>query len=249
MASESAAAEGQIEQEMAVLFENVQRLTNAACQDCGGTVCGHAAVCSIVLGFRTTGRCLACLARAVERPLADLRQHLLQYVIRRKCYRTAWVAASRSEGCGDRIRPECIFPATEAAALADSEGEDPSARLDESLGHQSENGAARSRASGPHNDETPVERSRNQETPAEPLPVEGVWDAGDMACGELLLELRLRLQKLRPGAVLQVIAHDPSAPEDLPAWGRLTGHACVRFHHPVYFIQRKESSSCPAAFA
>jgi NifU-like protein involved in Fe-S cluster formation/TusA-related sulfurtransferase len=54
-----------------------------------------------------------------------------------------------------------------------------------------------------------------------------VWDAGDLGCGELVLELRGRLAAM-PGQVLRVIALDPGAPEDIPAWCRLTGHALVR---------------------
>lgn len=66
------------------------------------------------------------------------------------------------------------------------------------------------------------------------------WDAGHMACGDLVLELRLRLKRLSPGALLCVTALDPGAPEDLPAWCRLTGHRLVRVAHPEYLIQRKE---------
>jgi tRNA 2-thiouridine synthesizing protein A len=66
------------------------------------------------------------------------------------------------------------------------------------------------------------------------------WDAGDMGCGDLVLELRLRLQALDPGRVLKVTARDLGAPEDLPAWCRITGHALVRAHHPEYWIRRKE---------
>lgn len=68
-----------------------------------------------------------------------------------------------------------------------------------------------------------------------------VWDAGDMGCGELVLALRLRLQALAPGAVLQVIARDPAAPLDLPAWCRLTGNSLRYAAHPEYHITRKES--------
>jgi NifU-like protein involved in Fe-S cluster formation/TusA-related sulfurtransferase len=53
-----------------------------------------------------------------------------------------------------------------------------------------------------------------------------VWDAGDLGCGELVLELRGRLAAV-PGRVLRVIALDPGAPEDIPAWCRLTGHALI----------------------
>ncbi len=66
------------------------------------------------------------------------------------------------------------------------------------------------------------------------------WDAGEMSCGDLVLALRLRLGDLPGGAVLLVTARDPAAPEDLPAWCRMTGHRLLRADHPLYFIQRKE---------
>jgi tRNA 2-thiouridine synthesizing protein A len=66
------------------------------------------------------------------------------------------------------------------------------------------------------------------------------WDAGDMGCGELVLALRGRLNALPSGAVLKVTATDPAAPEDLPAWCRLTGNLLVRMNHPEYHIRRKE---------
>ena len=69
------------------------------------------------------------------------------------------------------------------------------------------------------------------------------WDAGEMGCGELVLELRARVERLRPGDVLRLIARDPGAPADLPAWCRLTGHRLVAGQHPVYLIERKENGS------
>ena len=68
-----------------------------------------------------------------------------------------------------------------------------------------------------------------------------VWDAGDLGCGELVLELHLRMQALSPGQVLRLVALDPGAPADLPAWCRLTGHTLLSAEHPVYLIRRKES--------
>jgi tRNA 2-thiouridine synthesizing protein A len=67
------------------------------------------------------------------------------------------------------------------------------------------------------------------------------WDAGDMGCGDLVLELRRRIQALGIGHVLKVVARDPGAPADLPAWCRLTGHAMVRADHPLYWIRREEN--------
>jgi tRNA 2-thiouridine synthesizing protein A len=66
------------------------------------------------------------------------------------------------------------------------------------------------------------------------------WDAGDTGCGDLVLELRQRVMELEPGAVFKLVARDPGAPADLPAWCRMTGHTLVSAAHPVYFIRRKE---------
>lgn len=66
-----------------------------------------------------------------------------------------------------------------------------------------------------------------------------VWDAGDLACGDLVLELRLRLRELPPGGVLELCATDPGAPLDLPAWCSMTGHSMVEARHPRYRIRRR----------
>ncbi len=62
-----------------------------------------------------------------------------------------------------------------------------------------------------------------------------------MGCGELVIELRARMRELAPGAVLRLVARDPGAVEDIPAWCGLTGHALVDAAHPVYLIRRKEN--------
>ncbi len=72
---------------------------------------------------------------------------------------------------------------------------------------------------------------------AAPGAVDGAYDAGDLGCGELLIELRRRILALRPGGVLEVTARDPGAPLDIPAWCFSTGHALVRERHPVYWIR------------
>ena len=69
---------------------------------------------------------------------------------------------------------------------------------------------------------------------------DATWDAGDLGCGDLVLQLRFRMEALPPGAVLRLVALDPGAPADLPAWCRLTGHTLVAADHPVYLIRRKE---------
>jgi len=52
-----------------------------------------------------------------------------------------------------------------------------------------------------------------------------VIDGGDRACVQLLLELRARIGGLPGGTEIHLIASDPAAPIDLPAWCHLTGHA------------------------
>lgn len=86
------------------------------------------------------------------------------------------------------------------------------------------------------------EQSRQQAYPETAIPAPtDCWDAGDMACGDLVLALRGRLNALTAGAVLKVTARDPAAPIDLPAWCRLTGHRMLAAEHPEYLIQRKDT--------
>lgn len=66
------------------------------------------------------------------------------------------------------------------------------------------------------------------------------WDAGDMACGDLVLALRVRLNALAAGARIKLTARDTGAMEDIPAWCRMTGNLLLAQHHPHYWIQRKE---------
>lgn len=66
------------------------------------------------------------------------------------------------------------------------------------------------------------------------------WDAGDLGCGDLVMQLRMRLKGMTAGSVIRVSATDPAAPEDIPAWCRLTGHTLLTAAPPVYTIRRKE---------
>lgn len=51
-----------------------------------------------------------------------------------------------------------------------------------------------------------------------------VVDGGDRACGELLLVLAARSRTLAPHSQIRLLATDPAAAIDLPAWCHLTGH-------------------------
>ena len=73
-----------------------------------------------------------------------------------------------------------------------------------------------------------------------PIAYQQEWDAGDQGCGELVVELRFRLNGMRPGEVIRVHATDLGAPADLPAWCRMTKNALM--NHDIdarmYYIQR-----------
>jgi len=74
-----------------------------------------------------------------------------------------------------------------------------------------------------------------------PARVDAEWDAGEMGCGELVLELRFILDTMKPGQIMKLTARDPGAPADIPAWCRMTGNPPVGGQPPVYLIQRKEA--------
>ncbi|MEU7567123.1 sulfurtransferase TusA family protein [Streptomyces fradiae] len=58
-----------------------------------------------------------------------------------------------------------------------------------------------------------------------PPPVPGiVVDGTGLLCVTLLLRLRARVAGAEPGTVVHVVATDPAAPLDLPAWCHMTGH-------------------------
>lgn len=67
------------------------------------------------------------------------------------------------------------------------------------------------------------------------------WNAGDLACGDLVLELRRRV-RAEPGKVFRVIALDPGAPSDIPAWCTMTGHALLAIDADAraWFIRAKD---------
>lgn len=58
------------------------------------------------------------------------------------------------------------------------------------------------------------------ETPAPGITVDGTG----LLCVTLLLRLRKEIDGVEPGTVVHVIATDPAAPLDLPAWCHMTGH-------------------------
>jgi len=69
---------------------------------------------------------------------------------------------------------------------------------------------------------------------------DAAWDAGDLACGELVVDLFLRMRAMAPGQHLLLTATDPGARHDIPAWCRLTGHRLVVDAPPRFLIRRKD---------
>lgn len=73
-----------------------------------------------------------------------------------------------------------------------------------------------------------------------------VLDGGDRRCVLLLLELRRLVTTLPAGAVVHLIATDPAAPLDLPAWCHLTGHEYlgpVAGERPAYAVRVAEAAT------
>ena len=74
----------------------------------------------------------------------------------------------------------------------------------------------------------------------EPIATDETWDAGSLGCGPLLLELRNRMRAM-PGKTLLLVALDLGAPQDIPAWCRVTGNRLVEsdLARSRYWIQSK----------
>jgi len=177
---------------------------------------------SMALGFKNGARCLACLAAALGEEVAALRDHVMQHIRRRECFSHGWLAASEHEGFGTTVHPPCLWPDREV----DRGPRGQAARVS-----VAQNGKVDAPADA-------LAASAFTATPA----ADAEWDAGDTGCGELVLELRLRLRAMAPGSILKLSARDRGAPEDLPAWCGMTGHTLLAARHPEYWIKRRGES-------
>lgn len=68
-------------------------------------------------------------------------------------------------------------------------------------------------------------------------------DAGESACGELLILVFKAMKRLPPGHVLEVVGYDRGALEDIPAWCRMTGNRLLgidRSRPAHFFIQKRK---------
>ncbi len=80
--------------------------------------------------------------------------------------------------------------------------------------------------------------------PPPPIP-DLTLDVGHEGCGTLLVALRQHMQELAPGAVLEVVAYDPGAREDVPSWCRMTRNDLITTSgdlgqgEPIHYFIRK----------
>ncbi|MET9290999.1 sulfurtransferase TusA family protein [Streptomyces sp. NPDC003077] len=66
-------------------------------------------------------------------------------------------------------------------------------------------------------------------------------DGTGLLCVTLLLRLRKQINDAPPGTLVHIIATDPAAPLDLPAWCHMTGHTYLGpvpgTEHPRYALR------------
>jgi len=250
-------------------LRELRRLAGGRCVECGTGYTAREAVGAVALGFKAAPRCLACLSRRLDRDADELRSELVAYVHRRECFLKAWREAERMDGggwnpspspLGERERGEgdCLPPplvegrSPRSGGRGDSQNELKTPLPVAAQPTSPRRGEVFQTASvGETTASEPLPQSPSPLTPLPPgeegtkphSPGEGEtihWNAGDLGCGELVMELRLRLAALPPGGEIDVTATDPAAPEDLPSWCRMTGHSLVSATHPHYRIRRKE---------
>lgn len=69
-------------------------------------------------------------------------------------------------------------------------------------------------------------------------------DARGLPCPLPLLHLARDLRRLRPGQIVELLADDPAARDDVPAWTRRSGHVLVCWHpaagYDAYYVQKRQ---------
>ena len=195
----------------------LERSTDAPCSGCGTVLCGHAVLFSLSAGHQDAPLCERCLHEELDGDPVATRARLVRFVLSKDCLRRGWRIAGLREGTSSDERPEClvVLAASGGSVSTADDGDEAPAVSPVDSGAEY---AGTADAGTAHADE---------------------WDAGDLACGTLVLRLRMRMKALAPGDVLLLTATDDGAPNDIPAWCRLTGHALVAEEHPRYWIRRR----------
>ncbi|MBU0754934.1 MAG: sulfurtransferase TusA family protein [Planctomycetes bacterium] len=66
-----------------------------------------------------------------------------------------------------------------------------------------------------------------------------VFDALDLGCGQLLLDLLMFIRPLEAGTVILLASRDIASPLEIPAWCRLTGNRLIEARPPYYLVEKK----------
>jgi TusA-related sulfurtransferase len=65
------------------------------------------------------------------------------------------------------------------------------------------------------------------------------FDGGEETCGRVIINLFTYLKSQAPGATILVVSRDPGAPQELPAWCRMTKNPLLEQAHPYYLVHYK----------
>ena len=91
------------------ILADIRSAAGKPCGTCGRSLCGHEGVAAVAMGYRNAPLCLTCLAADLDRDPSVLRDGILEYVGQQACYLQGWVRASRREGFGERLKPDCLW--------------------------------------------------------------------------------------------------------------------------------------------
>jgi len=94
----------------AALLETLLQMQGSRCKECGCELCGHETLMSLVAGSKDSPRCLSCLARIMGNGREEVRDHLLGYIMNRRCRRAGWFWANGEEGIEPGALPRCLWP-------------------------------------------------------------------------------------------------------------------------------------------
>jgi tRNA 2-thiouridine synthesizing protein A len=209
------------------VIAHVDRCWGARCTGCPARLIGHDAVLGMLLGYADRALCTSCLANAHGRERLAFLEQAQRNVRRLDCYRAGWRHADERLAA-EGPWPEALVPARLRMPVDDDERltADVDRDASDALG---EVGTPKARSAA--STETELERALESSSRVQH------WDAGDRGCGELALELKLRIRRLEPGTRLLLRTTDLGAPADLPAWCRLTGNVLVAAAPPRFLIE------------
>ncbi|MSU63624.1 MAG: hypothetical protein EXS31_14705 [Pedosphaera sp.] len=87
------------------LIRDLERLCGVLCVGCSTPLNHHQVLMAVATGFKDAPRCVPCLAAALDRDPAQLRDSLFEYIRHLECYAEAWNWANRVEQSPDGVMP------------------------------------------------------------------------------------------------------------------------------------------------